>query len=184
MTIQLISAAGAIPVLLSEVRDFLKITHQEEDALIASYIRAATDVCENFTGRKLIRQQWQMILNDWPADSPAGAVQIPLSPLLSVDRIEVWRDGLFEDVAPENYLLDTTSYQAKVMLQAGFVWRDPTREVAGIKITVSAGFGDDHNDLPHDMRLGILHWVAAAYDGDQAGGAAEKLWQPYRRVGL
>lgn len=185
MTINLISASTQLPILLSEVRDFLKISHQDEDALLASYIRAATGVCENFTGRQLIKQQWQLSLNDWREE----VVSLPFSPVLSIDRIEVWDGAIFQTINPENYLLDKTSYQARVLPSPAFQWPDPQIEVGGIKIIVSAGFGDDQNAVPHDIRLGIIHWVAAAYDGhgtseNQAILMAEKLWQPYRRMAL
>jgi len=185
MMIQLISEAENLAVGLSEVRDFLKISHRDEDAMIAGYIRAATAACETFTGRKLIKQQWQLILNDWMED----VVQIPLSPVLSVDKIEVWQAEVFQEILPDHYLLDRTSYQTKIQPRAGYHWTVPEIEAEGIKITVSAGFGADRNDVPHDIRQGLLHWVAAAYDdggsaGNQAALMAEKLWQAYRRVAL
>lgn len=177
--------ATQLPVLLSEARDFLKISHGDEDALITSYIRAATGACESFTGRKLIKQQWQLTLNDWGD----GVIQIPLSPILTIDRIEIWSAAAFLEIAADNYLLDSVSYQAKIAPQTGYQWPDPEIDVAGIKITISAGFGEGQNDIPHDIRLGILHRVAAAYDGGELAGnpaivIAEKLWQPYRRLAL
>ncbi len=189
MRMQLISAAAQLPVLLSEVRDFLKISHRDEDALIASYIRAAGAACENFTGRKLLQQQWLLTLNDWPNDGKADVIQLSLSPILTVDKIEYWDGSVFQEIAATNYSLDRTSYQAKIIPKAGFLWPDPKKDVEGIKITVSVGFGTDQNEVPHDIRLGLLHWVAAAYDVDGIGEhqtvtLAEKLWQPYRRVAL
>ena len=184
MKTQLISMAVHLPVLLSESRDFLKISHQDEDALIVGYMRAATTACETFTGRKLITQQWQLTLNSWRSEGAEGVIQIPLSPLLSIDKIEVWTTGNFQIIAPENYLLDSVSYQAKIVPQAGYRWPEPDKDVAGIIITVSAGFGDGQNDVPPDIRLGLLHWIAAAYDGAQDVSRGERLWQPYRRVAL
>lgn len=185
MNTQLISIAVQLPILLSEVRDFLKISHQEEDAILTSHIRAATSACESFTGRKLIRQQWQLTLNNWGE----GAIQIPLSPILTVDKIEYWNMNIFQEISETNYLLDNTSYQAKILPQPTFQWPDPARDVAAIRITVSAGFGEGQNDVPHDIRQGILHWIAVVYDGNGIAGSqavimAEKLWQPYRRVAL
>ncbi|PCJ44585.1 MAG: hypothetical protein COA81_01395 [Alphaproteobacteria bacterium] len=185
MRIERISMAAELPVLLSEVRGFLKISHRDEDAMIAAHVRAAAEACERFTGRKLISQQWQLTLNDWGAD----VVELPLSPILSVDKIEYWTAGAFLEITAVNYLLDRTSYQARILPAPTYNWPGPEREVEGIKITVSAGFGTGHNDVPHDIRLGLLHWVAGAYDAgeiadNQAVIMAEKLWQPYRRVAL
>lgn len=183
MTLQLISQAAQMPVSLAELRDFLKISHQSEDALIAGYIRAATGACENFTGRKLINQQWQMTLNDWGSN----IIDIPLTPVLSLDKIEYWTDAAFSEISAGNYLLDKDSFGPRIMPAAGFIWPDPDRDVEGIRITVTAGFGSSQNEVPHDIRLGILHWIASIYDEAGAGQAAimaEKLWQPYRRLAL
>ncbi|MCF8473080.1 MAG: head-tail connector protein [Emcibacter sp.] len=185
MKIELITAPAQLPVLLSEVRDFLKISHEDEDALLVSYIRAAMNCCENFIGRKLIAQQWQLTLNDWEE----GVIEIPLSPILSVDKIEYWSSDIFQEISAINYSLDNMSYGAKIIPISGFLWPDPERDVSGIRITISAGFGDHQNAIPHDIRLGILHWIAGAYDGgrlaeNQAYLLAERLWQSYRRVSL
>lgn len=184
MMIQLISEAESLAVGLSEVRDFLKISHNDEDAMIAGFIRAGAAACETFTGRKLIRQQWQITYNDWTEE----VISIPLSPILSVDRIEVWIAEEFQEILPEKYLLDRASYQARILASPGDHWPAPERNIEGIKITVTAGFGTGQNDVPHDIRHGLLHWVAAAYEGgaseNQAARIAENLWQPYRRVAV
>ncbi len=185
MRIQLVTAAERPALNLSEAQDFLKISHGDEDAMIAGFIRASTEACESFTGRKLIKQQWCLTLNDWAEE----VIQLPLSPVISVDRIEVMREAVFQEIAAADYLLDRTSHQAKILPASGIQWITPDIDVEGIKITLSAGFGDNQNDLPHDIRLGLLHWIAGAYDnmtpaGNQAVPMAEKLWQPYRRVAL
>ncbi len=185
MTLQPISAATCPPVSLSEARDFLKISHTEEDALLAAYLRAAADACEVFTGRKLISQQWRLTLNDWDG----ARLPLRLSPVISVDQVEVWTDSQYVALAADRYLLDRASYQAFLIPAPGQVWPAPTRDVDGVRITLTAGFGAGPNDVPHDIRLGLLHWVAAAYDDDASGSGpllylAERFWRPYRRVAL
>lgn len=185
MKLHLMMASQNTAVNLAELRDYLKVCHNEEDALLVSYIRAATETCEGFLGRKLMAQQWQLTLNEWEGNY----IQIPLTPLLSVDQVEVWTTDQFQDVVPENYILDQSCYLPRLVRAKEVSWPDPTREVEGIKITVTAGFGTSQNDVPHDIRLGLLHWIASVYDGGHSGEAtllhlAERLWQPYRRVRL
>lgn len=183
MTLKIISSAVQMPVSLAEVRSFLKISHNDEDSLLASYIRAGGEACENFTGRKLLAQQWQQTCNDWGE----GIILLPLSPVLSIDKIEYAAAGGFSEIPAVNYLLDNSGYRARILPEAGFSWPDPESAVEGIKITLTAGFGSSPNDLPHDIRLGILQWITSHYDESGAGQAifmAEKLWQPYRRLVL
>lgn len=179
MRTELLFAATALPVSLGEMRDFLKISQNDEDALLASLLRAGGEACENYLGRKLLSQQWQITLNGWHDE----IVTLPLSPILSLDKIEVWAETQFVTMAAADYLLDRSSYQARILPGEGIIWSEPSRDIDGIRITLTAGFGVGQNDIPHDLRLGIMNWVAGRYDGDDAAiRAAEKLWQPYRRM--
>ena len=181
MRLNRLSEATVLAVPLSEMRDFLKISHNEEDALLASLLRAGGEACENYISRKLLSQQWQITLNGWDE----GAVNLPLSPILSLDMVEVWTNTQFVEVMAGNYLLDRSSCPARMVPEMGVIWPDPTRTIDGIKITLTVGFGVDHNKIPHDLRLGIMNWVAGRYDGaGETIQMAEKLWQPYKKMDL
>ncbi|MBC7504293.1 MAG: phage gp6-like head-tail connector protein [Sandarakinorhabdus sp.] len=47
---------GPLAVSLGEVKAFLRIEGDAEDALLAGFIRTATALCEAFIGQRLIRQ--------------------------------------------------------------------------------------------------------------------------------
>lgn len=40
--------------LIAEVRDFVRIDHQADDAAIDAFLRSAASLCEDFTGQMLI----------------------------------------------------------------------------------------------------------------------------------
>ncbi|WP_339862202.1 head-tail connector protein [Paremcibacter congregatus] len=185
MHLELVTAPVGLPAQVDELRDHLKISHMDEDGVLTTYLQAATAACECYLGRKLLAQQWRLTLNDWGD----GIVTLPLSPILSVDEAKVWRAGAFETLDPAMLLLDHASYEARLMSREGSVFPDPDRQMAGIEISFSAGFGADPNALPPDLRQGILLWVGALYDPEspamaQGAALAERLWQPYRRMVL
>lgn len=189
MSMTLITPPAVEPVLLSEVRDFLKVDGAQEDALLARLSVAGRQACENFTGRKLIHQQWQVCFNDWQGDHHYGVLALPLSPVVSVDLLEVMGSEGWMIEAAENYLLDKTSYRSKLVSGSGVSWPQPAIDVAGIRITVTVGFGADWNGVPEDLRQGILHWIEGRYDHDsstarQAQKSAEELWKSYKVVTL
>lgn len=185
MSVDLLSSLVELPVSVAEVKDFLKITSADEDALLTTYVRAAVAACEAYTERKLLSQQWRVTMNDWGD----GDVTLPLSPIRSLDKIEVWQDGAFVTLDLTYVQLDLTSYEARLIRGQGYDWPDPARDVAGIQISLTVGMGTYAADLPADMRHGLLLWVAAAYDfqedgADSGRAEAEKLWRPYRRMVL
>ena len=47
------SETPPLPVALDELKAFLRISVDEEDALLAGFVRAAAEHCEAFTGRAL-----------------------------------------------------------------------------------------------------------------------------------
>jgi uncharacterized phiE125 gp8 family phage protein len=57
--------------LIAEVRDFVRIAHQADDAAIDAFLRSAASLCEDFTGQMLVarsvtdmvpaRQAWQKL---------------------------------------------------------------------------------------------------------------------------
>jgi len=189
MNMILLTGPSVEPVLLSEVREFLKVDGNVEDGLLARLIMAARQACENFTGRKLIHQQWQVDFNDWQGTYPYGHLSLPLSPMVSVDKLEVMGSEGWMIVDPGQYLLDKSSYRGKIIPADGACFPYPAIAVGGIRVSLTAGFASDWNALPEDLRQGIFHWIESRYEEDsalvqKAQKNAESLWQSYRMVNL
>ncbi len=175
---------AAEPVTLAEVKDYLKIDHTNEDSLLLGLIRSGRQACETFVDRRLVRQVWRCFRNDWGA----GPVYLPFSPVLSVEEVAVFMEGNYQPLAPENFVIDLCSFRPRLVHSNGQAWPMPEIPVAGIRITFSAGYGDSWNEVPADIRQGLLHWIAACLEtGEEALGEkrrAEEFWRPYRRVKL
>ena len=58
-----------------------------QDELIAGLVKAARLMVEAASRRILIEQRWRVVLDRWPR---GGAVLLPLSPLIAVERIKVF----------------------------------------------------------------------------------------------
>ncbi|WP_321397377.1 head-tail connector protein [Emcibacter sp.] len=184
MKLDLITPPVAEPVTLAEVKEFLKIDHADEDSLLLGLIRSGRQACETFIDRKLVHQVWRCFRNDWGM----GPVYLPFSPILSVEEVAVFKDGDYSPLSADSYLLDTGSFRPRLVQMDGQGWPLPEIPVAGIRTTFTAGYGDSWNEVPADLRQGLLHWIAGCFtageDTLREKRLAEGLWRPYRMVKL
>jgi len=68
MTLRLITAPSAEPATVDEVKLDARIDGPELDATIELLIKAARQRCEDLTGRALITQTWELVLDEFPVD--------------------------------------------------------------------------------------------------------------------
>ena len=85
--IELVTAPATEPLSLSEVKNQLRIEHNDEDALIARLIQAAIDYVDvtGTLGKAMITQTW----GEWYAPNP-GTVTLSLGPIQSVSAIKYY----------------------------------------------------------------------------------------------
>ncbi len=191
MGLMQLSGPGAEPLTLDEIKAHARIDGGLEDALLQSLLLTSRLHIEAALGLALISQRWRLVLDLWPKD---GVVNLPLSPVLSIDEIRVLgRDGTASVVAGSDYQLDASARPARVVRHEGS-WPGPGRKVAGIEIDFTAGFGSTSNDVPEPVRQALLLLVAHWYEhrdpieiGTPATAvphAVTRLLNPYRTVRL
>lgn len=184
MTLILVTPPAAEPVTLAEAKTFLKIEHDDEDTLIGTLIAAARLHVEAATRRVLVLQSWRLVLDGWP---PRRLVEVPLSPVASVDAITVY-DGEGEPAVldPAGYVADVTSSPARILVRGTVA---PEATFNGIEIDLTAGYGET-DDVPAPLRQAVLQLAAHWYERREPvafGGSAqpaplgfEALIAPYR----
>ncbi|GER08225.1 hypothetical protein GCM10007972_17500 [Iodidimonas muriae] len=175
------------PLELAEIKAHLRIDHMDEDSLLQSYLQAARRTVEDFLGRALIMQRWQLVRDQWPENGP---VCLPKPPLLSVEAVRlIHRAG-------ETQILDPLLYRVESRAEPGFLvatsvggFPKAGQRHGGIEIDFSAGYGPAAQDIPAPIRHAILLVVASLYQ--QRGGTGHILAQsvrsllgPYRMVRL
>jgi uncharacterized phiE125 gp8 family phage protein len=176
----LVAAAPAAPVSPIELKAFLRLGTSEEDALLASLLRAAADTCEAFTGRALLVREVKEIL-------PASSVwaRLGASPVGSIQGVEILaQDGAAVALAPGDYGIDIDA--------AGDGWVRLLRsgDERRMRVTYTAGMAGDPNGVPESLRHGIVRLAAHLYANRDAGiqsgaappAAVTALWRPWRRL--
>lgn len=168
MTLVRTSGPDAEPVTVAELKAQLRLTHESEDVLLASLIRAAREDVERTTALALIDQEWRLVLDRWPADA---MVLIKLHPVREIISVTAYgTSGQPAVLPPGQYEVDTISRPARIHLKQ----HSPgIGAMNGLDIEFAAGFGEAGPDVPETLRRAIIvlaaHWYEfrASYGPDQ-----------------
>lgn len=159
MTATLLTPPAIEPVTLSEAKSFVRIDHDDDDAVITSLIAAARAHIEAQTRRAMITQDWRIVRDAWPSD---GRIKAGPAPTQSVVGARVFdADGNATDMDPSLFVIER---ERGVLAAPAFALPPPGRTFVGIEIDVVCGYGDDADDVPPQLRQAIRHLVAHWYD--------------------
>lgn len=155
------------PLTNEEVKAYLKLSSDEEDSFLPFLIKAARAHVESVTGRSLLKQVWTLeIKPPYPASSPLVSlkgpeleIRLPKPPLIEVLSIEAGTKPI---------LFKTTGHTLQLPNQ---LWDQD------LKVTFSAGYGDNAESLPPDLKLATLMASRFFYDGEISD---LPLLQPYK----
>ena len=182
MPATLYQAPASEPVSIPEVRAFLRIDGEQEDALLAALVRSARTVCESFIGKRLLRAEYS---EDFLL-SQASHVRLGERPfhVLTLAQLERAQGG-FEPLSEDEYRLDETadgSVEMRVLT--------PYSRNDRLHVRYRAGSYDDWNQVPEPIRHGLMRMVAHFHthrdsmQDDRPPAIIAALWRPYRMLRL
>ncbi|MCC6919423.1 MAG: phage head-tail connector protein [Alphaproteobacteria bacterium] len=187
-----VTPPAAEPVALEEVRAFLRIGHDGDDALIARLARAAREAVEERTGRALMAQAWRMAA-DWSEARRLNgwrAFALPRPPFLALTEVRIVRD---DDTSTALALdaLRVRSDSGDVLLPAQHAAYTGARSWRPVEIVWQAGHADAAA-VPEALKIAVLMLTAEVWerrDSVAAPAAARPeavaaLLAPYRAVRL
>ena len=194
----LITPPAIQPVTLAEAKLHLRVDHNDEDTLIESLIRAATEHLDGWTGilgRCLVEQIWRQ-----DHDRFARQMSIPLGPVVTVQSI-TWRDpaGQLSTIPSGSYdLRIDEAGNAVIRFDADYVFPTNLHESRAIAINFKAGYEASPeppvtSTVPDPLKVAILLLVGHWYQNREAVSstgmaslpfAVEALIAPYRRMQL
>ncbi|HVY20471.1 MAG TPA: head-tail connector protein [Bauldia sp.] len=190
MTAALITPPAIEPVLLDDAKAYLRLDADDDDALVTAAITAARVHVEALTRRCLIEQSWRVYLDQWPR---RRIVPLVPAPLISVESVTVYdAAGAPHVVDEDDYEVDTVSVPGCLLLSAAVPVA--ARQINGIEIELTAGYGPSSIDVPGPLRQAIMMLVAHWYEHrgvvghDRAGEIPphgfDALIAPYRILSL
>jgi len=141
------------PVTAQEIKDFLRVTDNSEDALIASLNIAARSGIERYLRKSLITQTWRLTM----ANNASGQVYLPYGPVQTITSVKITdRNGSAQTVlSASTYYLNA----AKVC-----VVFDSILSGDFLEITYAAGFGEDASYIPAPIKQAIIQYAAYMFE--------------------
>lgn len=164
MPLSEVTAPTYEPLGLQEVKDHLRVTHSDQDALISELIPAARRFAEGYTRRALITQTWDLLLDRFPK-----LIELPRPPLQSVTSIAyVDATGTSQTLDAANYQIDAVSAPARVAPSYGNIWPQTYAEMNVVTVRYVAGYGDAGGDVPAGIRQAMLMLIGHLYENPEA----------------
>ena len=186
MSLILLSPPSAEPVTLSEVKDHLRITHDDEDALITGILVSASRSVEARGGLALTPQSWRLTLDAVPEET----ITLPLHPVTSIDSVSVL------DSAGAAHMIDAALYEIAAgspgRLRRAGPWPAVGVRLDGVRIDFTAGYVNAA-DVPEPLKQAVKILAAHFYEMREAASdtrilsvpqGVDTLIAPFREVRL
>lgn len=142
MHLETLQHPAAEPLDMAVLRDHLKVDSDDQDALIAAYLSAARNFCQEVTGQQLIASKMRLALDDFPrprcwGDFRKKVIEIPKSPIIKIDNIVyVDENGEEKILSSSNYVLSNRF----IGLKAGKNWPCTAQESPSVWVDFWAGY--------------------------------------------
>lgn len=193
MTLKLITAPEAEPVSLTEAKLHLRVDHSTEDDLITVLIRAAREGAEHLTGRSLISQTWERLLDAFPAD----AIELGRPDVTAIVSV-TYIDGLgaTQTLTSDDYTLDATTQPGWLLPSETLdVWPITDDVVNAVRVRFTTGYGASGGAVPAALRQWMLLRIGTLYKlreevvagvslSEIPGNYTDRLLDPFRLWGI
>lgn len=187
--------------LTTEVKEQLRLSGAEASAqatMLANYMAAARQFCQEFTGRQLITATFVLYLDSWREadifrceENGTERLRLPVAPLVSVasvqyldadGNLQTWSTSQYDVFVPNG----ETAERGHIAPKAGYSWPTAASRAQAVVITFDAGYGAAHTAVPKMLKAGMLLDVERLNDGPEAPEAAamqrsrDALYWPFR----
>jgi uncharacterized phiE125 gp8 family phage protein len=185
----LLTGPAVEPLTLAEAKEFLRVETADDDDVITALIAGARVHIEAQTRRALITQSWRLVRDGWPPD---GRIVVQPAPLRGVTAARTYdEENATHAIDTAAFVVDAASSQ---LAFAPWSMPAPGREVAGIEIDVTVGYGDVSSAIPEALRqavrLLVAHWyenralVASGQTISMMPATTMALLAPFRMLAL
>ncbi len=200
------AAPADTPVSLTELKTYLRVDDDTEDALLDAMIKGGVETAETYLGRSLITQMLRQSLDYWPARQASDArfpwfdgpriVELARPPVQSIVAVTVYdQDDQSSVIASSAYrLANGSNDRARLVLHKGQSWAADLRPTDAIAIDYIAGYGDTASDVPEPIRQGLMALIGFWFEHRDGAAwqtalpplpiGAASLWRPYRLMGF
>lgn len=165
MPLRLITPPTALAVTLLEAKAHLRETGTAEDSLITAMVTAATETAEQITGRAIMPQTWELVLDAFPA-----TFELTRVPAISVASLNYLNEsGNLIVLGAAAYALSATDDYGFAYVRPAFGTQWPaTRATANaVALRFTAGYASAAF-VPESIKAWIKLQVSAMFENREA----------------
>ena len=168
-----ISPPAELPVDLQGMKRHLRVDFNDDDAIISSYITAAVDFMDGYSGilgRCLVTQVWGQNFHNWGC-----LTQLPFGDVKSVVLKYSDTDGNIQILPTDQYYLVVNDLTSKIIYKPGFTAPalNPD-DMYPVTAEMTCGFGSASN-VPDALKVAIMFLVADWYSNREPVGSGNEL---------
>ena len=183
---RVVSGPAEEPITVAEVKDHARILSADQDALIATYIKACREMIEQFLTRKLVTQEIEAFMDGFPAGGASAwwvgirqgtplstgitgrrSIHLDILPVQAAPApvISTFNETDTETVFPtSDYRVDSIDpdQKARITLVDGGTWPSDLRNSLAVKIVYTVGYGDAAavpQDIKQAMLMIVAYWI-------------------------
>jgi uncharacterized phiE125 gp8 family phage protein len=152
---------AAVPaVSLDDCKLDLRVDNTFEDDLILSYIDAASRLCSEISGRKLINETIKYSIKSTDC---GGSIILPFTPVSSIVEIQYYdSDNVSQTMNINDFYLYNFDQETTIVPKKDVTWPSRYNRRDAINITFVTGYGAASSDIPSTItkaiRLLVAHW--------------------------
>lgn len=150
---------SVLPISLDEAKAYLRIDGNDDNAVVASLIEAATEWVEDQTGQQIRPASVVYSLDAFPL---GREIKLPKPPLRSVDTVWYLNAAGNQQVFPfGTYAEDTVSRPGRVILKPGNSWPTTDGSPGCVWVEYDAGYANPAavpSSLKQAIRFMVGHW--------------------------
>ncbi len=155
---------------LDEVKNYLRISHDYDDGLLAGLIDAAIESVEMFTGVSLHIRSCTVKIQ-----SALSSISLKYSPVLDIDSVALKKDGVETDISIDFGIV--LNGGASIAVDEKYIGED-------LEVIYKAGYREDL--VPRAIKHGILMHISDMYensvDAVALSSQIKDLYTPYRII--
>ena len=187
MRITDINAPPIEPVTLAGAKEFLRVDHEDEDALILDMIRAARERVEEMARLSLITRRRQLTTTR----ICTSGIYINHGPVKAVHSVSIIEaGGAVVDIPISELRINLRASPVNVLVRKRELFSDYAADGTALTIDFDAGYGNEKEQVPMQLRQAVLLLLAQHYEHREGVVSrpvpmfVDALLMPYRAVRL
>lgn len=162
-------SSAASPVVLADMKTYLKISSASDDTLIQSLIDVATEYGEIYTGRSFRAQTWQLLLDEFDY-----RIKLRRSPVDAIVSVKYSLANVMTTIAAATYYLKTLQQFSEILVSDGYDWPTDIDNIEqGIEVNfTTAAYDKAAERIQEAIKLHVAYLYANRGDCDDAAKAA------------